>query len=121
MSGSRTPDELREKLNLGEDILIVNLQGREHLATEPMAIPGAVRINPRRLELYKQLEVSPSREVVLYCGSPGEFTSARVAEALRQKGVEHVRPLAGGLEAWRSRGFPVTSEVQTTTNPPAIG
>lgn len=115
------PEELREKLNLGEDILIVDLQGGEHGGTEPMAIPGAVRINPRRLELYKHIEMSPSREVVLYCDSPGEFTSARVAEALRQKGVEHVRPLAGGLQAWRDRGFPVTSAVQTPQNPPVIG
>jgi rhodanese-related sulfurtransferase len=107
-----TPEQLREKLNAGEDILIVDLQGRSGLATTMMAIPGAVRIDPRRLERYGDAHLSPSREVVLYCASPGELTSARVALAMRQKGVEHVRPLAGGLQAWRDRGFPVTSEVR---------
>jgi rhodanese-related sulfurtransferase len=47
-----------------------------------MAIPGAVRINPRRLEQYQDIEISPSREVVLYCACPGDFTSARVPLAL---------------------------------------
>jgi len=107
-----TPEQLRAKLNAGEDILLVDLQGRLDYPTEPMAIPGAVRINPRKLEQYRDVEISPSREVVLYCACPGESTSARVALALRQKGIMHVRPLAGGLEGWRGRGFPVTSEVR---------
>jgi len=46
---------------------------------------------------------------VLYCTSPGEFTSARVALALHERGIERVRPLAGGLRAWRDCGFPVTA------------
>jgi rhodanese-related sulfurtransferase len=107
-----TPEELRDKLNAGEDILLVDLQGRLDHAAGQMAIPGAVRINPRRLEQYRDVEIAPSQEVVLYCDCPGDFTSARVALALRQKGVERVRPLAGGLQAWRDRGFPITAEVR---------
>jgi rhodanese-related sulfurtransferase len=107
-----TPEQLRDKLDEGDDILIVDLQGRPDSAVEPMAIPGAVRINPRRLEQYRDIEIPSSQEVVLYCACPGEYTSARVALALRQRGVEHVRPLAGGLQAWRDRGFPVTSVVR---------
>jgi rhodanese-related sulfurtransferase len=111
-----TPEELSDKLNAGEDILILDLQGRldhhKHLVT----IPGAVRINPRRLEELRNVEISPSQEVVLYCDCPSEFTSARVALALRQKGVEHVRPLAGGLRAWRDRGYSAISEVRIPTS-----
>lgn len=106
-----TPEELRDRLNAGEDILIVDQQGR-HDSAHLLAIPGSVRINPRRLEQYRDVEISPDRKVVLYCASPGEFTSARVALAMRQKGIDHVRPLAGGLKAWCDRGFPVTSEVR---------
>jgi rhodanese-related sulfurtransferase len=32
-----------------------------------------------------------------------------VALALRKLGVTRVRPLAGGLEAWRERGYPMTA------------
>jgi membrane protein DedA with SNARE-associated domain/rhodanese-related sulfurtransferase len=107
-----TPEQLRDKLNAGEDVLLIDLQGRPHAATERMAIPGAVCINPRALEQSRDVKILPSREVILYCASPGEFTSARVALALRDRGIEHVRPLAGGLKAWRDRGFPVTSDVR---------
>ncbi|HME09809.1 MAG TPA: rhodanese-like domain-containing protein [Bryobacteraceae bacterium] len=116
-----TPEELNNRLKRGEDILIVDLQGRTDHAREAMAIPGAVRIDPRRLEKYKDQELSPSQEVVLYCACPGEYTSARVALALRQKGVKHVRPLAGGLKAWRDRGFPVTATVRSPSSPVAHG
>jgi membrane protein DedA with SNARE-associated domain/rhodanese-related sulfurtransferase len=112
-----TPEQLRDKLKLGENILIVDLQGRRKDAAGALAIPGAVRINPRRLELYRDVEIAPSQEVVLYCECPGEFTSARVALALQRKGVEHVRPLAGGLRAWRERGFPVTSTIRVSPSP----
>jgi rhodanese-related sulfurtransferase len=100
-----TPEQLKDKLNRGDDILIVDLQYPVDHSAELMAIPGAVRINPRRLEQYSDIEISPSREVVLYCARPGDFTSARVALALREKGVNHVRPLDGGLQAWRECAF----------------
>jgi rhodanese-related sulfurtransferase len=30
-----------------------------------------------------------------------------VALVLRRRGIERVRPLEGGLHAWRDRGFPL--------------
>lgn len=33
--------------------------------------------------------------------------SARVALLLRKQGVARIRPLAGGFQAWKARGFPV--------------
>jgi membrane protein DedA with SNARE-associated domain/rhodanese-related sulfurtransferase len=112
-----TPEELREKLNANEDILLIDLQGDADSATERMAIPGAVRMDPRALEQYRDVNISTSEEVVLYCASSGELRSARVALALHQKGIKNVRPLAGGLRAWRDRGFPVTSDVLIPSSP----
>jgi len=31
-----------------------------------------------------------------------------VALLLRKQGVRRIRPLAGGLDGWRKRGFPTT-------------
>jgi len=31
-----------------------------------------------------------------------------VALLLRKRGIERVRPLAGGYRAWRDRGYPMT-------------
>ena len=104
-----SPEELYRRLNAGDDILLLDLQGHRGTSGEAPAIPGAIRIDPRKLELYMDVEISPSRDVVLYCASPGEFTSARVALALRDRGITRVRPLAGGLQGWRARGFPITA------------
>jgi membrane protein DedA with SNARE-associated domain len=45
-----TPEQLKKKLNAGKDILVVDLRGRLDPATGVLAIPDAVRIEPRRLE-----------------------------------------------------------------------
>jgi 3-mercaptopyruvate sulfurtransferase SseA len=36
-----------------------------------------------------------------------------VALLLRRKGVKHIRPLQGGLAAWRERGYPLTAKKLT--------
>lgn len=106
-----TPEELKEKLDAGEKVMIVDLQGRLDRPQTVQGIPGAVCIDPHRLEQYgdhnKSTQIPRDREVVLYCAAPHELTSARVALALQRRGFERVRPLAGGLRAWHERGFPL--------------
>jgi rhodanese-related sulfurtransferase len=116
-----TPEELRDKLSAGGRILVLDLQGGLSQGQGLPAIPGAVRIDSRELsqymKQYRGVDLATDREVILYCGSPGEATSARVALALRQRGFEHVRPLAGGLQSWREHGFPVTTDVRMLPAP----
>jgi membrane protein DedA with SNARE-associated domain/rhodanese-related sulfurtransferase len=116
-----TPEELRDKLSAGGRILVLDLQGGLSQDQELPAIPGAVRIDSRQLsqymKQYRGVDLATDREVILYCDSPGEATSARVALALRQRGFEHVRPLAGGLQSWREHGFPVTTDVRILPAP----
>ena len=110
-----TPEELKQELDRGEKPVIVDVQGCIfHHASRGPGIPGAIRLDGRRLGQYKDTPIPDdwrNRDVVLYCSCPDELTSARVALLLRRKGVEHVRPLAGGLQGWRSRGFPLSSHV----------
>jgi len=110
-----TPEQLKRKLDRGETPVIVDVQGCVfHRASHVAGIPGATHIDGRRLGQYKDTPIPDDwrgRDVVLYCSCPNEITSARVALLLRQKGVKHVRPLAGGLQGWRARGFPVDSPV----------
>ena len=116
-----TPEELRDKLSAGERILVLDLQGGVSQGQGVPAIPGAVRIDPRLLghymKQYRNVDLATDREVVLYCASLGEATSARVALALRQRGFANVRPLAGGLQSWLEHGFPVTTDVRMLPAP----
>jgi membrane protein DedA with SNARE-associated domain/rhodanese-related sulfurtransferase len=112
-----TPEELKRQLDAGENICIIDLQGGRRHARERQGIPGAVRINPRRLEQYGAYDrkttvpLPRDREVVLYGDTPHEFTSARVALAMQGRGFSRVRPLAGGIRAWRERGYPVAQDL----------
>ena len=49
---------------------------------------------------------------------PSEQTSARAA-LLRKRGIERIRPLAGGYHGWRDRGYPMTRLATATSAAPA--
>jgi len=101
-----TPEELKQRMDAGEDVVIVDLRSALEVDAEPETIPGAVRMDAADLE--EAFEVIPrDREIVVFCSCPNEATSARVALRLRALGITQIRPLADGLEAWRRLGFPL--------------
>jgi membrane protein DedA with SNARE-associated domain/rhodanese-related sulfurtransferase len=110
-----TPEELKKKLDAGEQVMILDLHSRRQGLHGHQGIPGAVCIDPHRLGRHdnpeKRTPIPRDREVVLYCTTLHELTSARAALELRRHGFERVRPLAGGLQAWHERGFPTTSVI----------
>lgn len=61
-----TPEELRAKLEAGEDIEIVDVRHSLDFEAEPFTIPGATYIAAERFEEEHQ-EVPQGGEVVLYC------------------------------------------------------
>jgi rhodanese-related sulfurtransferase len=102
-----TPEELKEKLDAGEDVLIVDLRHSLEFEANPETIPGALHVDAAELE--EAYEVIPrDREIVLFCACPNEVTAARLALLLRSKGITRIRPLSEGYEGWRSRGFPLS-------------
>jgi rhodanese-related sulfurtransferase len=61
-----TPDELKRKLDAGDDIEIVDMRHALDFEAEPETIPGANFIPLEEFgERYK--EIPHDREVVLYC------------------------------------------------------
>ena len=100
------PDELQRKLEAQEPVVVVDLRHPIDYEGDPYVIPGALYIPAEDLAAHRD-RIPPDREVVLYCTCPDEVTSAREALRLRKQGVRRVRPLHGGISAWRARGFPV--------------
>jgi membrane protein DedA with SNARE-associated domain/rhodanese-related sulfurtransferase len=103
-----SPEELLDKLQRGEDIAVADLRHPLDYEANRSKVPGALRLLPEELDNRHQ-EIPRDRDVVLYCNCPNEATSAMVALQLRRLGITRVRPLAGGFEAWRARGFPLES------------
>jgi rhodanese-related sulfurtransferase len=62
-------------------------------------IPGSVWVADT-----EQLQLGVYEEVVVYCDCPNDATAALIAKQLHSKGIAHVRPLAGGLDAWLKNG-----------------
>lgn len=61
-----TVDELKQKLDAGEDIVIVDLRHSVEFEADPGIIPGAFHINASELEEPND-RLPRDREVVLYC------------------------------------------------------
>jgi membrane protein DedA with SNARE-associated domain/rhodanese-related sulfurtransferase len=108
-----SPAMLQRRLDDGEKVAIVDLLHFQAAAEIP-GIPGAVRIDPKRLHRAKRIIVPEDVQIVLYCSSKNEFTSARVANALHKIGVADVWVLEGGLEAWAEEGRSVTTKLFTS-------
>ena len=61
-----TADELKRKLDAGEELVIVDLRHSMDFEAEPETIPGAFRMDAKELE--EQTDRLPrDREVILYC------------------------------------------------------
>jgi membrane protein DedA with SNARE-associated domain len=61
-----TADELKEKIDSGEDLVIVDLRHSVDFEADPETIPGAFRMDARELE-EKNDRLPRDREVILYC------------------------------------------------------
>jgi membrane protein DedA with SNARE-associated domain len=61
-----TPEELKAKLDAGEEMMLVDLRERVDFEAEPSIIPGALHLTTEELEA-RHHEIPREREIVLYC------------------------------------------------------
>jgi membrane protein DedA with SNARE-associated domain/rhodanese-related sulfurtransferase len=112
-----TPEELKQRLDAGEDVVMVDLRHSLEFDAERQTISGAVHMDPADLE--EAVGVIPrDREIILFCNCPNEATAAQMALRLRGQGITRIRPLAEGLDGWRKRGFPMQQVKEAAENQP---
>lgn len=100
------PHELKQMMDRGQPIYIVDLRHPLDYLPDPRTIPGAVMITADKLVEHCK-EIPRDRDVVLFCTCPSEATSAKMALAIRKLGVYRVRPLRGGYDEWKRLGYPL--------------
>jgi len=105
-----TVDELHQKQEAGENFIILDLRSKLEVERNPLVIRGARHMTMDEVQHHLP-EIPRDRDIILYCSCPNEVTSARVALQLRRKGISRVRPLLGGIDAWRDRNYPVELQV----------
>jgi membrane protein DedA with SNARE-associated domain/rhodanese-related sulfurtransferase len=98
--------DLKKLIDDGQDVVVVDLRQSLDAAADPVTIPGAIRMTLEEIDT-RHHEIPRGREVVLFCGCPNEASAARMALLLKRRGIARVRPLLGGLDAWRAETYPV--------------
>jgi S1-C subfamily serine protease/rhodanese-related sulfurtransferase len=98
--------------------VLVDARTQAEYETSPLKLPGAVRLAPEDVAAGRiALDADRQQLVVVYCTTADEATSARVAQALRQRGWTRVRILKGGLGGWTNARLPVEAK----SHLPSIG
>lgn len=100
------PEELKAKIDAGEEVAILDLRHALDRLSSPFGIPGAVWLPPEMLHEAAPAELR-RRLVVFYCTCPTTSSVLNMARTLRQAGFSRMRPLCGGVEAWKRAGLPV--------------
>jgi membrane protein DedA with SNARE-associated domain/rhodanese-related sulfurtransferase len=106
-----TAEEVKQMMDNGHELLVVDLRGALDHEADPYTIRGALHMTAEELE-QRHHEIPRHKDVILFCACPNEATAAKMALMLRSRGITRVRPLAGGIDAWREKDFPLeTSRV----------
>jgi membrane protein DedA with SNARE-associated domain/rhodanese-related sulfurtransferase len=101
--------ELKELLEGQRQPIIIDARAPSSRQLEG-TIPGSIPAEQLRLE--SAVDTLPrDREVVVYCACPNEASAARLAKQLKRLGLVRVRPLSGGIFAWKDAGFEVHNEL----------
>ncbi len=102
------PEVLKQMLDAGEPVYIVDLRHPLELVPDPFTLPGAHHVSPDALAL-RSSEIPLDRDIVLYCTCPSEATAAKTAFTLHKLGIDRVRPLRGGFDEWKRLGYPLVA------------
>jgi rhodanese-related sulfurtransferase len=113
-----TVDELYKRMETGENVTILDLRSATEVERNPLLIRGAKHMTIDELIL-RQQEIPRDRDIILYCSCPNEVSSARMALTLRRNGFVNVRPLLGGIDAWRERNYPTEVRALVASLPSA--
>jgi NADPH-dependent 2,4-dienoyl-CoA reductase/sulfur reductase-like enzyme/rhodanese-related sulfurtransferase len=91
-----TPEELKEKIDQGSDINLIDVRTRLELARKG-SLPGAIHI-PIDLLRKEVQKLDPNKETILYCGQGlRSYLGNRI---LAMNGFKRVTTLSGGLDNW---------------------
>src|SRR5436190_7050003 len=101
-----TVSDLRQKQEAGEQLTILDLRSSAALEEDPAIIPGAIHTSLEQIRSGNH-QFPRDKEIIVYCSCPNEASAARVALLLQRSGLKNVRPLLGGIDAWREQKYPV--------------
>lgn len=103
---SITPEDLHTLLASNRNVALFDVRLPLDLLGNSLLIPGAKWLAPEDVIANPSL-IPKDQNSVVYCTCPSEETSRAVLHRALDMGFERIKFLKGGLEGWKSRGFPV--------------
>lgn len=100
------PLELKQMLDAGEEVYIVDLRKPGERMDDARTLPGAHLFAPHQIASQSS-DIPLDRDIVLFCSCPNESDAAKIALKLQKQGIDRVRPLRGGYEEWKRLGLPL--------------
>ncbi len=95
-------DELKARLDAGDDIELLDIRSAAELAQG--VLPNAEHV-PMHLIPLRINDFSKDKDIVLYCRSGAR--SYHACSYLAQQGITNVINLRGGIIAWARHGFEI--------------
>lgn len=107
---------LKQRLDDGEDILVLDVRSPDEFVGEQGHIKGALNIPldvlPDRLSELGDYE---ERSIILVCRS--DRRSSQAAQLLARQGFADVHVVRGGMTEWNTRDFEVERQHSGSRNP----
>jgi len=98
-------EQLKQRLDAGEDLLLLDVRSREEFVGEQGHLEGARNLPLASLaERLDELGEDPERPIAIICHT--DRRSAKAAALLTRRGFADVHVVRGGMSAWREQGWP---------------
>jgi len=97
-------EELKKKVDAGEDFVLVDVLGKE--SYEGKHIPTSINIPVDEIENRAFSELpDKNKEIVVYCASTDCHASPRAAKKLEELGYTNVADFEAGIAGWQEAGY----------------
>lgn len=108
MAKDITREELKEKIERGDDFVLVDALGQQHY--ERSHLPGAVNLPLESVDDAEQKLPDKDAEIVVYCMNVACAASGEEVRELGEMGYTNVRHYVAGKQDWIEAGLPVESK-----------
>lgn len=101
-----TPEALHVLLASNQEVLVIDVRLPLDLLGDSVIIPGAQWFAPDEVRANPSL-LPKERDLIVYCTCPSDKTSRSILRRALAMGFSRIKFLKGGIDGWRTNGFPV--------------
>jgi rhodanese-related sulfurtransferase len=101
-----TPEALYTLLASNQEVLVIDVRQPLDLLGDSVIIPGAQWFAPEEVRANPSL-LPKEQDLIVYCTCPSDKTSRTILRRALAMGFLRIKFLKGGLDAWKTNGFPV--------------